>query len=55
MDKKQIEQLIKQIDEADAILVGAGSGMSAVAGHLHYYKRDAFFNREYSEYEKIWI
>lgn len=52
MDKKEIEQFVKQIDEADAILVGAASGMSAAAGHRHYYERDEVFIREYSEYEK---
>lgn len=35
--------LLDAIDGAEAILVGAASGMSAAAGHRFYYERDAVF------------
>ena len=36
--------LLDHIESAEAILVGAASGMSASAGHRFYYERDAVFN-----------
>ncbi len=53
MDKKcekKIRELTEKINEADAILVGAGSGMSAAAGYTHYYEPSA----EFLEHMKPW-
>ncbi|MBD5559858.1 MAG: hypothetical protein HDQ87_05805 [Clostridia bacterium] len=36
----QLESLRRHIENDDAILVGAASGMSAAAGFRHYYERD---------------
>ena len=35
--------LLDHIDDAEAILVGAASGMSAAVGHRFYYERDPVF------------
>ncbi|WP_455537712.1 hypothetical protein [Terrisporobacter sp.] len=48
----KLDILVKKIQEADAILIGAGSGMSAAAGFLFYYERDEVFLEYFSEYEK---
>lgn len=41
----QIEILKKNIQEAEAIIVGGASGMSAAAGFRFYYMRDATFKQ----------
>lgn len=50
--EKDIEKLLEKIEESDAILVGAASGMSAAAGYTHYYVRDKYFVEHFGEYEK---
>lgn len=44
--------LIEKIQEADAILVGAGSGMSAAAGLRFYYERDDVFLKNFGKFEE---
>lgn len=44
--------LIEKIQEADAILVGAGSGMSAAAGLRFYYERDNVFLENFGKFEE---
>lgn len=39
--KQGIEQLAEQIRLADAIVIGAGSGLSSAAGYNHYHWTDA--------------
>ena len=41
--EEQVKSLMAHIQEADAIVVGAASGMSAAAGYRHYYERDKDF------------
>lgn len=41
----QIEILKKEIQEAEAIIVGGASGMSAAAGFRFYYMNDATFKQ----------
>lgn len=41
--QEKIDLLQKKIDEADAIVVGAASGMSAASGFVFYYKEDDVF------------
>ena len=50
--QESIEILLKHIEEADAIVVGAASGMSASAGFKHYYERDKDFVENLGEFEK---
>lgn len=50
--ENKIETLIEKINEADAILVGAGSGMSVASGFCFYYQRDEMFVKYFGEFEK---
>ena len=50
--KKVINSLIQRIQDADAIVVGAASGMSAAAGFRHYYEHDKDFIENLGEFEK---
>ena len=43
--KEKIELLRQKIDEADAIVVGGASGMSAASGFVFYYQEDDVFRR----------
>ena len=54
MDSAKIvmQDFYKHISEAEAILVGAGSGMSAAAGFRHYYERDKDFIEFCGDFEK---
>lgn len=47
-----IELLKKKIDEADAIVVGGASGMSAASGFVFYYQNDAVFRQIAGSLEK---
>ncbi|MDO4556662.1 MAG: NAD-dependent protein deacetylase [Lachnospiraceae bacterium] len=49
--KSKIDKLMEKIEQADAILVGVGSGMSAAAGFLHYYERDKEFVEKLGKFE----
>ena len=41
--EEQVRELAEHIKGADAIVVGAASGMSAAAGYRHYYEHDKDF------------
>lgn len=43
--QEKIDLLRKKIDEADAIVVGGASGMSAASGFKFYYQCDDVFRR----------
>lgn len=45
VSKEKIGLLKQKIDEADAIVVGGASGMSAASGFVFYYKEDDVFRR----------
>lgn len=45
VSKEKIELLRQKIDEADAIVVGGASGMSAASGFVFYYQEDNVFRR----------
>lgn len=47
-----IELLKKKIDEADAIVVGGASGISAASGFVFYYQNDAVFRQIAGSLEK---
>ncbi len=49
--EEQIKSLLDHIEEADAIVVGAASGLSAAAGFRHYYERDEDFIKNFSDFE----
>lgn len=49
---KKISELVEHLNKADAIVVGAASGMSAAAGFRHYYERDKDFVEHFGEFEK---
>lgn len=40
------------LNECDAILVGAGSGMSSASGFTHYYERSEEFVKWFGDFEK---
>lgn len=50
--KEQVKILADMINDADAIVVGGASGMSAAAGYRHYYVRDDMFVENWGDYEK---
>ena len=50
--EEQVKSLMAHIQEADAIVVGAASGMSAAAGYRHYYERDKVFVENLRDFEK---
>lgn len=56
MTKEQYKQLldclVSHIEEADAIVIGAASGMSAAAGFRHYYEHDKEFIDNLGDFEK---
>ena len=45
VSKEKIELLRQKINEADAIVVGGASGMSAASGFVFYYQEDDVFRR----------
>ena len=49
---EQIQILINHINNAEAIVIGAASGMSASAGFRHYYERDKYFINFLGDFEK---
>lgn len=50
--EEQVRKLAEHIKGADAIVVGAASGMSAAAGYRHYYEHDKDFVETLGEFEK---
>lgn len=50
--RKNVDQLLDKINESDAILVGAASGMSSAAGHDYYYRRSETFVKWFGDFEK---
>lgn len=46
---KNVEILLKKIEEADAIMVGGASGMSAAAGYI-WYRNDAMFQHYFGPF-----
>ena len=42
MRKESAETVAKLICQADAVLVGAGSGLSSAAGYNHYHRNAVF-------------
>ncbi len=50
--EEQVKLLAEHIKEAEAIVVGAASGMSAAAGYRHYYERDKDFVEYLGDFEK---
>lgn len=49
---EQIQILVNHINNAEAIVIGAASGMSASAGFRHYYERDKYFINFLGDFEK---
>lgn len=49
---EQIQILFNHINNAEAIVIGAASGMSASAGFRHYYERDEYFINFLGDFEK---
>lgn len=50
--KEVVNSLIQHIQDADAIVVGGASGMSAAAGFRHYYEYDKDFIENLGEFGK---
>ncbi|RHS08601.1 NAD-dependent protein deacetylase, partial [Ruminococcus sp. AF14-5] len=50
--KEAVNSLVRHIQDADAIVVGGASGMSAAAGFRHYYEHDKDFIDNLGEFEK---
>lgn len=51
-EQEYAELLLKHIEEADAILIGAAAGMSTAAGHRFYYERDDKFVEVFGKFEE---
>ena len=51
---QNVKVLLERINEADAICIGAGAGLSAAGGHEFWYKHDEQFVKEFGELEKIY-
>ena len=49
--EEQIQRLIEQINAADAIVVGGGSGISSAAGYNHYHSK-SIIKEKFSQFEK---
>lgn len=47
-----IKRFVHQMQDAEAIVIGAGSGMSAADGYVHYYKRDDVFAQWFGDFEE---
>lgn len=50
--EENVELLLEKLDDADAVMVGAASGMSSAAGYSFYYQRDEVFLREFGAFEE---
>ena len=50
--EEQVREFAEHIKGADAIVMGAASGMSAAAGYRHYYERDKDFVEHLGDFEK---
>lgn len=50
--KKNVEILLEKIQQADAVLVGAASGMSAACGYNFFYHNDEIFQNYFGEFQK---
>lgn len=50
--EQNVSLLMEKIEDADAICVGAASGLSAAGGHTFYYQRDKLFVEIFGAYEK---
>lgn len=51
--KQELEIICKMLKECDAVLVGAGSGLSSAAGYNHYHYCDAF-KENFGDYIKAY-
>ena len=50
--KGSVISLVQHIQNSDAIVIGAASGMSAAAGFRHYYEHDKDFINNLGDFEK---
>ncbi|MDO4290494.1 MAG: hypothetical protein Q4C41_04620 [Eggerthellaceae bacterium] len=50
--REKVELLVDKLENSEAIVVGAASGMSAAAGYTHYYVRDENFVKNWGAFEK---
>lgn len=50
---KSIEMVANLIDQADAVLVGVGSGLSSAAGYNHYH-HNKIFEKHFHDFEKAY-
>lgn len=54
MDKQHYEEsmacLLQQLQEAGAVLIGAGGGMPAASGQKHYYESDDYFTSQFGDF-----
>lgn len=49
---ENVSALLEKIREADAILIGAASGMSASCGYHFFYSNDDIFNKYLGEFHQ---
>jgi NAD-dependent SIR2 family protein deacetylase len=50
--KNNVEFLLKKIEDAEAILVGAASGMSAACGFHFFYTHDEYFEKYFGDFHR---
>ena len=47
--KEKLEAILEKIEEADAVVIGGASGMSAACG-FDYYNHSPFFEQYFSDF-----
>lgn len=52
MNTNYVEQLLEQIEQAEAICIGAASGMSASDGKKYWYQNDEIFHNNFGDFYK---
>ena len=53
MNQDKIKNVAELIRQADAVLVGAGSGMSSAAGYNHYHCNE-MFKKYFKDFEQTY-
>ena len=53
MNQDKVKIVAELIQQADAVIVGAGSGMSSAAGYNHYHYNE-MFKKHFNDFEQTY-